>query len=142
MGEPASGPVDDGFFRTMAERYVEKTTDKAVDKRPRMGGVKGKGGLNPALLLAQPLAQAFDAYSTQKALGAGGREGNSFMEPFANNPAAMYATKVAGGALVALLADRLARSGHRNAAKLLSGISIGAPVVAGIHNMEMAGQSQ
>lgn len=140
MGEPAT-------LRAAAEEMVERTADEAEAapglKETALANLASKRkGLHPLLLLAQPAAQAFDAVSTQKAIKAGGREGNSFMEPFADNPAAMVGTKVAGGALIAFLADRLARSGHKNAAKVLSGISIGAPTVAGIHNMQMAGRAQ
>ena len=130
--------MGDPFFREMAERYVEKTADKAVDPRVRNAGGKDKRGLNPALLAAPALAQAFDAYSTRQAMKAGGREGNSVMEPFAGNEAALYATKIGSGVLIGFLANKLAKSGHRNAAKVLSGLSIAVPVGAGIHNLEQA----
>lgn len=138
MGEPAS-------LREAAEDMVERTAEGAEAspslKESALRNIATKRkGLHPALLAAQPLAQGFDALSTLQAIKAGGREGNSFMAPFADNPAAMIATKVGGGALIAFLADRLARSGHKNAAKVLSAIDIAAPVGAGIHNMALAGR--
>lgn len=145
MGELASDPVSDGFFRTMAERYVEKTADKAVAKRPRLGGEQGKdrSGLNPLLLLAQPAAQAFDAYSTGKAMeGGGAREGNPAVAPIAGKSAALMATKVGLGIGTALASQLLAKKGHRTLAKIFAGIGIAEPTAMGIHNMEMTGRSR
>jgi hypothetical protein len=128
---------DADFFKRMTERYTEKTADRAVDNRPR-AGEPDKRGLNPMLVLAPAAAQAFDAYSTRQAMKAGGHEGNQFMEPFADNPAALYGSKIGSGLLIGFLADRLAKSGHRTAAKIVSGVSIALPIGAGIHNMEQA----
>jgi hypothetical protein len=124
---------DADFFRRMTERYTEKTANKAVAPV-----AKDKHGLNPALVLAPAAAQAFDAYSTRQAMQAGGHEGNPAMEPFADNPAALYASKIGSGLLIGFLANKLAHSGHRTAAKVLSGLSIAVPLGAGIHNLEQA----
>lgn len=129
---------DEVFFRALAERAVEKTADKAIDKRPRIPGEKDRRGLNPGLILAPAAAQAFDAYSTREGMKAGGREGNPAMSPFADNEAALYGSKVGAGLLIGFLANKLAKAGHRNAAKLLSGVSIAVPVGAGIHNLQLA----
>jgi hypothetical protein len=102
--------------------------------------VKKRRGLNPALMLAPVAGQAFDAYSTQEAMKAGGREGNPALAPIAGNTAALYGTKVGIGVATALAAHLLAKSGHRTLGKIVAGLGTVAPVAAGVHNMQMAGQ--
>lgn len=80
-------------------------------------------------------ASLFDAWSTQDAINRGGAEANPVMAPFADNTAALYGVKLGTGALVGLIADRLAKSGHRNAARIVSGLGIGVPLAAGATNL-------
>jgi hypothetical protein len=131
---------DAEFFSEMVARFVEKTADGAEDRRPASKAkAKDKRGLNPVLAYIAPMgAHAFDAYSTTKALKAGGREGNPVLAPFANNEAALYISKMGAGLLIGFAADKLAKSGHRDAAKVISAISITIPLGAGINNMAKA----
>lgn len=114
--------------------------DLRGDYKRKVQTEQKKSGLNPLLVIGPALGQAFDAYSTQEAMKKGAAEANPVMEPFARNPAAMYATKVGIGALEGLLADRLSRSGHPTAAKIVSALNISLPIGAGIHNMQLAGK--
>ena len=91
-------------------------------------------GLNPALKYGPIVAQLADAYTTRRAIKAGGHEGNSAMEPFANNEAVLYASKALLGLGTGLLADHLAKSGHKTLGKILSGLSIAVPLGAAAHN--------
>jgi hypothetical protein len=91
-------------------------------------------GLHPLLLAAPVLAQLADAYTTSQNLKNGAREANPVLEPFAGNDAALYGAKIGAGVLGSILADRLARSGHRTAAKILDAVEIGVPAGAAIHN--------
>lgn len=126
---------DAEFFSEMVERYTAKDGDKAVAKAKP----KDKRGLNPLLIIAPVGAQAFDAYSTKQALKAGGREGNPVIAPLTNGSDwKLYAPKMAGGFLIGLAADQIARHGHRNAAKVISAISITVPIGVGISNMTKA----
>lgn len=93
-------------------------------------------GLNPLLTLAPAAAEAFDAYSTRRAL-AQGHEANPIMEPFVDKPAALYTTKIGTGLVAGLMADHLARAGHPTAAKILAGLELSLPLGAGIHNMTL-----
>lgn len=136
----------DPFFRALAEKMVDKNPPSADDFEEASGSgvapgpgaaTKDKRGLNPLLVLAPAAAEAFDAYSTRRAMAGGGHEANSAMEPFAGNPAALYGTKIGTGLLAGLLADRLARSGHRTAAKIVAGLEVSIPLGAGIHNMTL-----
>jgi hypothetical protein len=81
------------------------------------------------------MASLFDAWSTQDALERGGVEANPIMKPIAGNPAALYGTSLASGLLTGYLADRLAKSGHRTAGKVISGLGIGVHLGAGAHNL-------
>lgn len=116
-----------------AQRKAEAGSEHAVTVS---GDEKNRKGIGPFLFAAPVAAQAFDAFSTQQALKrSGNREGNSFMEPFADHPAAMYATKIGTGLLAAVLADRLAKDGHPTWAKILSAVDIGVPIAAGVSNL-------
>ena len=130
---------DHEFFSEMVARHTAKDGDSALDTGS--GKPKDKRSLNPVLAYIAPMgAQAFDAYSTQQAMKAGGREGNPAVAHFADNPAALYGTKIGSALLIGFAADKLAKSGHRNLAKGLSMLSVGVPLGAGINNMAKAGK--
>lgn len=149
MHPPRSGdwvrwslPVsDDEFFSEMVARIVEKTGDSGVETGGGKPKAKDKRGLNPLLIIAPIGAQAFDAYSTKKAMKAGGREGNPVISPLTSGADwKLYAPKMAGGLLIGIAADQVARHGHRNAAKVISAINITVPIGVGISNMSKAGK--
>jgi len=130
---------DDEFFSEMVSRFVEKSGDSGVEKGGVKSKAKDKRGLNPLLIIAPIGAQAFDAYSTKQALKAGGKEGNPVIAPLTEGADwKLYAPKMAGGLLIGVAADQLARHGHRNAAKVISAINITVPIGVGISNMSKA----
>jgi hypothetical protein len=99
----------------------------AQEKKDRGLGVGWKVG--PAA------ASLFDAWTTQDALKRGGEEANPLMKPLAGNNAALYGVNVGAGILTGIIADKLAKSGHRNAARLVSGLSMGVHTAAGASNL-------
>jgi hypothetical protein len=134
LDAPASAFVQPGEAEGSDPR-MKAALENVVKKRRK--------GLNPLLLLAQPAAQAFDAYSTDRALKAGGvHEGNASMAPVAGNTAALYAAKVGLGIGTAIASQLVAKSGHRTLAKILGSIGVVEPTAMGVHNMQMAGQQQ
>jgi hypothetical protein len=76
------------------------------------------GTLLPALYVGFGALQVLDAHSTIRAVGAGHRERNPVMAPFAGNTGAMLAVKAATTAGTVYMAHRLARR-HRLAATVL-----------------------
>jgi len=133
MGEPLS-------LREQADQIVERTADQAATALEKRSA--SRKGLNPLLLIAPAAGQGFDAYSTQQALKAGGREANPAMAGIVDNPAKLYGTKLLFAAGTALAAEALAKSGHRTLGKIVAGVGTAVPIAAGIHNMEIAGRSQ
>lgn len=131
MGSPLS-------LRAQADQMVERTADQAASALEQRSA--SRKGLNPFLLIAPAAAQAFDAYSTQQALRAGGREGNPAMAGVVDNPVKLYGTKLLFAAGTAAAAQALAKSGHRTLGKIVAGFGTAAPLAAGIHNMELAGR--
>jgi hypothetical protein len=95
-------------------------------------------GLHPALKYGPAAAHLADALSTLKVIQGGGRELDPVLEPFADNPAALVGTKVIGGLAMGLLADLLAKKGHRNWAKAAAGLNIGVPLGAAGLNLSGA----
>lgn len=94
-----------------------------------------KRGLNPLLTLGPLAAQMADAVTTQNALHSGtAHEGNPAMEPLADNPAEFYAVKAGIGLGTGLLANKLAKDGHRGLGKALDVIGIVLPSAVAIAN--------
>jgi hypothetical protein len=95
-------------------------------------------GVHPALKYGPAAAGLYDALATKHAISKGGTEANPIMAPFANNDAALIASKVGSGVLSGLAADALAKKGHKNWAKAVGGLSIAIPLGAGTHNLLQA----
>ena len=91
--------------------------------------------LHPALQFGPVAASLFDAITTGIAMKRGAQEANPIMAPFAGNDPLLYGTKIASGALTGWAGNKLAKSGHRTAGKIVSGIGIGVPLGAGTHNL-------
>lgn len=128
-------------LRESAEHVIDgmDLSDLESDQKAKTRGESKRKGLNPLLLVAPVGGQMFDAYSTQGALRRGGaHEGNPAMAPLVDNPAALYGTKGAIGISTAILAQILAKTGHRTLGKIVAGVGTAAPVAAGISNMTKA----
>jgi hypothetical protein len=99
-----------------------------------------EGTLLPALYVGFGVLQALDAHSTTRAVGAGHRERNPVMAPFAGNTGAMLAVKAATTAGTVYMAHRLARR-HRLAATVLMIAMNGAyaAIVAANYGQEIGG---
>jgi hypothetical protein len=98
------------------------------------------GTLLPALYVGFGALQVLDAHSTTRAVGAGHRERNPVMAPFAGNTGAMLAVKAATTAGTVYMAHRLARR-HRLAATVLMIAMNGAyaAIVAANYGQEVGG---
>lgn len=111
--------------------------DHAVLAARQLAAMKepDKRGLNPLLTLGPLAAQMADAVTTQNALKDGtGREGNPALEPMVGNKAAFYGIKAGIGLGTGLLADKLARDGHRGLGKALDIVGIVLPSAVALHN--------
>lgn len=80
-------------------------------------------------------ASLFDALATRDAIERGGVEANPVMAPFAESTPAMLGVKLGSGLLTSYLANRLAKSGHRNMGRFVSGLGIAVPTAAGAFNL-------
>jgi hypothetical protein len=67
----------------------------------------------PALYVGSALLQAFDAYSTMKALSMGGHEANPLMKGAASNPMALIGIKAAMSAASIMTAERMWKNHNR-----------------------------
>lgn len=114
---------------------IDNAPPPAQSRAAQANAVEKRKGLNPLLVLGPMAGQGFDAATTLAALGPGSREGNPIMEPFANNPAALFGVKGAAGLLVGLGANQLAKSGHRKAGKIMAALGTIAPIAVGISNL-------
>lgn len=78
-----------------------------------------------------------DAVSTQNALKHDGmREGNPAMEPMVDKPAAFYGIKAGIGIGTGLLAEKLAKDGHRGLGKALDVLGMVLPAAVAVHNSQ------
>lgn len=93
-------------------------------------------GLHPALNAAPILGNLADAASTARAIDRGGIEANPLVRPVIDRGGngALFAVKAGVGIGLALAADKLARDGHKRAAKVLAILGGAVPLGAAIHN--------
>jgi hypothetical protein len=123
---PFVGPPDPGQHADLAlAAHLERQA--AQENRDRNIGMGWKVG--------PVTANLFDAWATQDALNRGGEEANPIMAPIADNPLALYGIKAGVGALAGIAAHKIARAGHPNWARLVSGINIAAPLTFGAMNL-------
>jgi hypothetical protein len=101
----------------------------------RQAAQEGERGLGAGWKYGPAAASLFDALATRDAINRGGSEANPIMAPFAENDLALIGTKVGSGLLAGYLASKLHDSGHKTAAKIVSGINVAVPLGAGIHNL-------
>jgi Domain of unknown function (DUF5658) len=88
----------------------------------------------PALYGGSAALQAFDAYSTLKALRLGGTEANPVMKGIVGNPAVFIGIKAALTAASIVSAERMWRDGHQLRAIAMMAISNGIMAAVAAHN--------
>lgn len=97
-------------------------------------------GVHPALKWGPLLAHGLDALTTDIAINRDGKEANPILAPFAGNDAALYATKLGIGLGTGLLADHLAKKGHKTAGQIIGSINITLPIGAAAYNASQMGK--
>ena len=93
----------------------------------------------PVLYASLGVLQAFDIYSTSRALNAGAREANPISAQLAPNTGAMIGIKAAATAGTIFFAERLWRKNKVAAVVLMASIN-GATAAVSMHNMRNAGR--
>jgi hypothetical protein len=94
-----------------------------------------RGAALPVLYSSLGVLNAFDAFSTTKALSSGtAAEGNPLLGNVAGNSAAMWALKGAATAGTIVAAERLWRTGHRGQAIALMFVSNGVMAAVAAQN--------
>ena len=88
----------------------------------------------PALYAGSAALQAFDAYSTLKALHLGAREANPFMQGAVGNPAVLIGVKAAVTTASIVAAEQMWRQHHQMRAIALMAISNGVMAAVAAHN--------
>lgn len=98
-------------------------------------------GLSPFWKYGPAVANAFDAYATERALKAHGPTGSYAAEAnptwgwAVDNEPAFYASKIGSGLLMGIVANELAKHGHPAWGKIFSGMNIAVPIGLGAHNL-------
>lgn len=113
---------------------IEAAASAPVPPEAFMPDLPQPKGLHWSLKYGPVAANLLDAYTTERLLHSGGREGNPMMRPFVDNEPLFYLGKAGVGLLTGLLADKVARDGHPGWAKAISGIGIGVPLGAAVSN--------
>jgi Domain of unknown function (DUF5658) len=88
----------------------------------------------PALYAGSAALQAFDAFSTMKALRQGATEANPVMRGVVGNPAMLIGVKAGVTAASILAAERLWRQHHQMHAVILMAVSNGVMAAVAAHN--------
>ena len=120
--DPASGTTSDktaaisaestGVQPTLSASIAAEATNAALTAAPSTAVVSDwhpaqRPAVLPALYVGSALLQAFDAYSTMKAINLGGTEANPIMKGAASSPAAMIGVKAAVTTASILAAERM-----------------------------------
>ena len=132
--DPASGATSDKTATVSAESAsvqptLEPSTAVVSDWHPAK-----RPAVLPALYVGSALLQAFDAYSTTKAINMGGTEANPVMKGAASNPAAMIGIKTAVTTLSILAAERMWKHHNPTGAILTMVASNGFMAWVAMHN--------
>jgi hypothetical protein len=88
----------------------------------------------PALYVGSAVLQAFDAYSTLRALNQGAVEANPLMKTTAGSPVALIGVKAAATAASIFAAERMWRSHNRTGAIVTMVVSNGVMALVAQHN--------
>ena len=93
---------------------VDASLSQVVTGHPRT-----RPGMLPALYVSFSALQAFDVYSTRRALAQGARESNPVMQGVVGNPVVFIALKAATTAVPMLIAERMWRTNRVGAIALM-----------------------
>jgi hypothetical protein len=98
--------------------------------------------LLPALYAGSAALQAFDAYSTLKALRLGATEANPLMQGAVGSPAVFIGVKAAVTTASILAAERLWRQHHQMRAVVLMAVTNGFMAAVAAHNAQVLSSMQ
>ena len=119
---------------------VDGVADTAVDVptlttvNPAWSGLARRPSILTALYGGSAALQAFDAFSTLKALKGGAVEANPLMKGVVGNPGAFIAIKATVTGASILAAEQMWRNNHRVAAIVMMAASNGIMAVVAAHN--------
>jgi hypothetical protein len=128
---------------TDADTVAEVTTiAPAIEARASWSPISRRPSILPALYGGSAALQAFDAYSTLKALNGGAVEANPLMKGATSNPAVFIGVKATVAAASILAAERLWHDHHRVAAIAMMAASNGIMAVVAAHNASVLSSQQ
>ena len=114
-----------------AESIVVAAPASAARVPVRVTESVSRPAMLPALYASYAALQAYDVYSTRKAIGLGGREANSLMQGVAGSTAAMMAVKAGAVAGAIVASERLWKTNKPAAiAVMIASKSVAAAVAA------------
>jgi hypothetical protein len=147
--DPASGATSDktatvsaestGLQPTLSAAIAAEAANQSLTVAPSTAVVSDwhqpkRPAVLPALYVGSALLQAFDAYSTTKAISLGGTEANPMMKAAASNPAAMIGVKAGVTTLSILAAERMWKNHNPTGAILTMVASNGFMAWVAMHN--------
>jgi hypothetical protein len=128
---------------------VEAVADTAVQTPvltaapgPAWTGIAGRPSILTALYGGSAALQAFDAYSTLKALKGGAVEANPLMKSVVGNPGLFIGIKATVSAASILAAEQMWRNHHRVAAIVMMAASNGFMAAVAAHNASVLNAQQ
>jgi hypothetical protein len=124
---------------TLSAAIAAETTNAALTAAPSTAVVSDwhpaqRPAVLPALYVGSALLQAFDAYSTMKAINLGGTEANPLMKGAASNPGAMIGVKAAVTTASILAAERMWKNHNPTGAIVTMVASNGFMAWVAMHN--------
>jgi hypothetical protein len=128
-----------GVQPTLSAAIAAEATNSSLAVAPSTAVVSDwhpahRPAILPALYVGSALLQAFDAYSTTKAISLGGTEANPLMKDAASNPAAMIGVKAAVTAGSILAAEQMWKNHNRTGAVVTMLVSNGVMAWVAMHN--------
>ena len=132
----------------IAADRVEAIADAAVETptlvapKPEWTGLAGRPSILTALYGGSAALQAFDAYSTLKALKGGAVEANPLMKGVVGNPGVFIGIKAAVTGASIMAAEQMWRNNHRVAAIVMMVASNGVMAAVAAHNASVLNGQQ
>ena len=133
---------------TVSAEKVDAAADTAVEPQtltapnPAWTGLAGRPSILTALYGGSAALQAFDAYSTLKALKGGAVEANPLMKGVVGNPGVFIGIKATVSAASILAAEQMWRNHHRVAAIVMMAASNGFMAAVAAHNASVLSAQQ
>jgi hypothetical protein len=109
---------------------------------PAWTGMPSRPSILTALYGGSAALQAFDAYSTLKALKGGAVEANPIMKGVVGNPGVFIGVKAAVSAASIMAAEQMWRNHHRAAAIIMMAASNGFMAAVAAHNASVLSSQQ